>query len=668
MTIEPIYRDPFPKTDLRGGYIGDGYLRCTDLPTQSFLKKGAKYMLLGGNPSPQLMKDHSVFLQDTTRNITRFVLNETSSLYQALSNDQGGQYQLTVVLENDLPCDGLECSVDTVRVVKVGTVYYEYVQHPCIQMAFYSGGRQIQARANFRPAQMCANSKLPHAMEACCRQEKYGETNATRETMVTYFYEGEREKYETARARCLDYGKDVCVFKRVYTEPDDVYFREGQFWTPLECDILVKVTTQGQVAIVHDALISFTNLVDKYGIPAHLAEADTMNWFDVMWSDSSNYPGSNESNSCSANNGKTMADGSCLMRTSVSESVVFHDTTNISNADILTNLFLGTTGPPTGSAPNAGDGFIAHIVGGVVDESTVFEIDDRGNTKFLLNLVSTVSLQGWTLPPQIYEAETASINNCTVDSFISERDSVGGSSGGFYVDFSASTDGASVEWNIELESAGDYVISFRYAMDLPMRFMSLIINGNDIMRDPANPTISSTFLGTEPIASYPLSRCQGNCLSDEVCATGLICTRNYALNGETPGCEVAEGDTNSFCVDPLDFPYGAVLYPTGDDRFRQNENNGFDDWESWLMTTSMQVSLLSGSNSIRLQVPAGFDAGMMIDHMKIEGLPVGSSTATFRNPPHFMSEWYFVLTISRCLKDKLCLTLPFVFAFVPVQV
>lgn len=140
LTIEAIYRDPFPKTNLHGGYIGDGYPLCVDLPAKSFLKAGAKYRLLGGSTAPQLMSDNRYFLRDEfsqyeeTFNITRFVLNETSPLYQTLHN--GGQYNLTVELTSDLDCDNLECMVDTVRVVKVDSVYYEFVERSCVRFHF----------------------------------------------------------------------------------------------------------------------------------------------------------------------------------------------------------------------------------------------------------------------------------------------------------------------------------------------------------------------------------------------------------------------------------------------------------------------------------------------------------------------------------------------------
>ena len=47
MEISVRQRDSFPKTKLGGGYLGDGYPLCTDLPRQHFLKPGARFTLTG---------------------------------------------------------------------------------------------------------------------------------------------------------------------------------------------------------------------------------------------------------------------------------------------------------------------------------------------------------------------------------------------------------------------------------------------------------------------------------------------------------------------------------------------------------------------------------------------------------------------------------------------
>eukprot|EP00051_Salpingoeca_urceolata_P032686 m.16891 g.16891 ORF g.16891 m.16891 type:complete len:2374 (-) comp5352_c0_seq1:24-7145(-) len=45
MQIKPEWRDKMPKIDLSGGFIGDGYPLCHELPPQEFLLKGAHYEL-----------------------------------------------------------------------------------------------------------------------------------------------------------------------------------------------------------------------------------------------------------------------------------------------------------------------------------------------------------------------------------------------------------------------------------------------------------------------------------------------------------------------------------------------------------------------------------------------------------------------------------------------
>ena len=113
-----------------------------------------------------------------------------------------------------------------------------------------------------------------------------------------------------------------------------------------------------------------------------------------------------------------MTDGSCLCKTTVTDSVVFTDM-SVSKEDVMSQLFIGALSPHDGSvATNLENGVTVHTVGGVVDEVTVFEVRDKGRTMYLKNILSTVSLQGWEMTPRIYEAEDATINNavsCSLD-------------------------------------------------------------------------------------------------------------------------------------------------------------------------------------------------------------------------------------------------------------
>ncbi len=237
MKVIAAYRDPFPKPDLTGGFLGDRYLRCVDLPSQSFLKKGAVYILRGGSPVSEFRSDPS---QYATASSEKFVLNTSSPLYQLLRNS--GQYQLTVELQDDLVCDGIECDVDTVRMVKVDDVYYEFKERPCVQMSFYDDGKQIRAKSYNDLGSMCANPNLAHASEACCREERFQEVrSATKVTGETYFYEGERTTYSTARDRCVNAGKDLCMFEYTTVSPVNEWWKKGYSWTNNDCEVLVKV-------------------------------------------------------------------------------------------------------------------------------------------------------------------------------------------------------------------------------------------------------------------------------------------------------------------------------------------------------------------------------------------------------------------------------------------
>ena len=129
MRINAEWRDRFPKTDTTGGYIGDTYPLCNDLPSKSFLKKGAKYRLLGSSSLPELTNDPTEF--STESETVRIVLGEASTLRSLLCDEnQAGEcdFKNFVTLQVNHNCIGIECEVDTVRVVEVDTnVFYEFV-------------------------------------------------------------------------------------------------------------------------------------------------------------------------------------------------------------------------------------------------------------------------------------------------------------------------------------------------------------------------------------------------------------------------------------------------------------------------------------------------------------------------------------------------------------
>ena len=230
MKIEAQWRDPFPKRDLLGGHVGDGFARCSDLPPRAFLRKGAKWRYLGfDSPLPALQDDPTWDGYDSldTAEVTRLDLDPfNSSLYAALcspgaTEPLGGSaaetrapcsWQSTVTLGTHLPCHGTECSVDTARVVRLAiigapanaTAWFEYVRAPCVEMTFFPNAKIIRERFASGD-QMCADPREAVATAACCATSSSSDANPLCD------YRGERVSFATAEARCTRRGATTGV-------------------------------------------------------------------------------------------------------------------------------------------------------------------------------------------------------------------------------------------------------------------------------------------------------------------------------------------------------------------------------------------------------------------------------------------------------------------------
>ena len=140
-TMRPTDRDRFPKVNLHDQYLGDGQPLCSDLPSKGFLRAGARYRL--------------TFTFEETEpgwlavsNAPNIKLDSASSLARALCGLAVGaphygegvsssscSLEETVVLSEDLSCDGDECRVfDEAYVVQLTagsstsnvSIWYEY--------------------------------------------------------------------------------------------------------------------------------------------------------------------------------------------------------------------------------------------------------------------------------------------------------------------------------------------------------------------------------------------------------------------------------------------------------------------------------------------------------------------------------------------------------------
>lgn len=168
----------------------------------------------------------------------------------------------------------------------------------------------------------------------------------------------------------------------------------------------MKINSEGYIAIVHDAMSTY-----KDNIPWLVEQDNTLNWFRVFWDGDGAYPGDSETNTCAMNSCRTMSDGSCLCKTTVTESVVFNDFSGLTKADVMSSLFIGAF-QGGGNEIIIEDGLKAYVVGGTVDASTIFRVEDKGRVMYFKNVRETVTLDGWaTQEVQILEAEGATIAN-----------------------------------------------------------------------------------------------------------------------------------------------------------------------------------------------------------------------------------------------------------------
>jgi len=386
MRIVPSWRDRFPKTDSAGGYIGDRYLKCEDLPKKAFLKEGATYRFLGNSPLPELMSDPNEFAM-TDDSINRVFLTQDSPLRTLLCNSTTNtncNFQNTVTLPSSVnDCgDGLECNLDTIRVVQVANdAYYEYVQEPCVNYAFYPNAKKISPYYGKQPV-MCANPALPDAAEACCEPLNIRGT-ADRNSR----FDGERMIFDSARERCAEVSKEICNF---YQVNGPRHKKSMYFWTADDCNVQVRVKRDGAVAIVHQ-IADVTKPVVLH------VDENNENYFRVHWQQSNSWPKAN-TNLCG--HCEVVSGDQCLCNVQLRDQQVFSEPP-ASIEEALRSLTIGALNPNIYAAgsfaseldPNTG--IKIHIKNGRMSKNTVFELtDDKGRHFFLKNSRETIYVNG----------------------------------------------------------------------------------------------------------------------------------------------------------------------------------------------------------------------------------------------------------------------------------
>lgn len=345
MRIFADWRDRFPKLGLNGNYIGDGYPLCADLPPRHYLKKGALYRLLGSSRTPISLSDPEDWENDPY--LVNLSLTESSGLFEKLcARDSSGacNFKADVLLDEDLDCFEDECMLDTVRTLSINGIFYEYVQPPCVHLAFFDGGRSAVHQTY--DTLVCADPRVADAVPTCCDIDEWN-------PFWNDKYYGERTLFSTAVDRCNP-TQTLCDHnKRPWCNEGDplVGFKchsESFFWTTAPCKQKALINSEGRVAMVHwfeDANIDDT---------ASFVSIHSKTFFRVQWTRNidSLIADCGSVSSCSV---PVQEDSLCLCDITIEESPVFGASTP-SEQDILEMLHIGAWDGDN-SAFTATDGF-----------------------------------------------------------------------------------------------------------------------------------------------------------------------------------------------------------------------------------------------------------------------------------------------------------------------
>eukprot|EP00928_Gymnodinium_smaydae_P011944 TRINITY_DN1436_c0_g1_i1.p1 TRINITY_DN1436_c0_g1~~TRINITY_DN1436_c0_g1_i1.p1 ORF type:complete len:1935 (-),score=245.15 TRINITY_DN1436_c0_g1_i1:282-5306(-) len=160
MVMNPDRHDAYPKPDLYGGYLGDNYPLCSDVPADAFLARGAKYVLLGTT-------------YDGASDV--MTLRRDSSLYSVLCGSdplaESCNFMRPVVeLQDAIPCFEEECNVLGMRVVKVSNAFFEFSPPKCVHLFFSTGQITSEGGDEFSKPwkRRCEDPAVPLAGTSCC--------------------------------------------------------------------------------------------------------------------------------------------------------------------------------------------------------------------------------------------------------------------------------------------------------------------------------------------------------------------------------------------------------------------------------------------------------------------------------------------------------------------
>lgn len=196
-----------------------------------------------------------------------------SSLFAALCEADSGSgectFPSTVVLADNLACHGnVECNADTLHAIKLvdpitsTVVYYEYIDPPCVRLAFFDDGQTTQ----YSYGKQCADPTVASITGvACC-------SNATKAVLSNgggeCLYIAEATTYSTAEERCAALytnGDDAGVVCPKFNHNSNPTMEQGAslasqagcsdyqyHWTDESCQLKAQIDPSGHVNLIED--------------------------------------------------------------------------------------------------------------------------------------------------------------------------------------------------------------------------------------------------------------------------------------------------------------------------------------------------------------------------------------------------------------------------------
>lgn len=340
--------------------------------------------MLGSSSTPRLLYEHKNLKDDSK--VKRFILSDKSQLFEKLCASVDGRctFPAKVEIDQNVPCFGTECNIDSLRVVEVEAgIFYEYARLPCVQQGFYGSPRLVSS-VGTRHQSHCADPRFAAASPLCCQAPNDEGWQPHGETLFES-YTGERVHLAEAENRCSQAGLVLCNEMHVRCDPCD---KKADRWLARSCRILAKINRDGHVGIIHWA--------PGVSVPMEVDSQYTNTFFRVDWNGNvrrhllDDFDRRCTTLGCEIDS----ADGLCLCATSTQDTVAFDRAPT--RQEVLSNLHIGYFDPKLYGQyqeTDMGGGVTMYSMDSVISMESIFSVvDNNGIRRFRKNLISTVSI------------------------------------------------------------------------------------------------------------------------------------------------------------------------------------------------------------------------------------------------------------------------------------